>query len=230
MTAFPAIDELDEQTLFPAVPTDDPEVSLPAVPLNKPGEGLPPPPTSARDLRHYVKNGFSPHNTGTSVSSIASPLSPTKLSAVDRNPPHHRPSSTPIPPLANGIGHLDSPPERSPIITPRRELPSPPTAPASSSHPNPNYSTKTPLKRISSGGLKFKPDLPVTSTIYPRLLKEYRSAGRKILLLDIRTRAEFDLEHIKWDEIVCLEPSILTRDKYVMFSPPLLHGLSINLV
>lgn len=210
MTAFPTIDELDEQISFPAVPTEEPRNTLPNVPLSKPGESLPPPPSSARDLRSFVTNNFSPHNTGASSSSITSP---TRLSTIDRNPPHHRPSSTPIPPLANGIGHLDSPPERSPITSQRRELPSPPVA-STSSHQNYNYSTKTPIKHASSGGSKSKTDLPVTSTIYPKLLKDYCSAGRKILLLDIRTRAEFDMERIKGDEIVCLEPSILTRDKY----------------
>ncbi|GJJ11320.1 hypothetical protein Clacol_005552 [Clathrus columnatus] len=211
IAAFPTIDEMDEQTPFPTVPTDDPGVTLPSVPSNRPGDGLPPPPSSARDLKPYANHGFAVHNTGSSSSSMISPLSPTKLSTIDRHPPHHRPSSTPIPPLSNGIGHPDSPPERSPITSPRRELPSPPVA-SPTSHSNPNYSTKTPLKHTPSESFKPKPDLPVTSTIYPKLLKEYRSTGRKILLLDIRTRAEFDTERIKWDEIVCLEPSILTRD------------------
>lgn len=66
-------------------------------------------------------------------------------------------------------------------------------------------------------GSGAKSDLPVTSTIHPHTLKEYRTRpGLKILLMDVRTRAEFDEERILGDEVVCLEPSVLTRDKCVL--------------
>lgn len=68
---------------------------------------------------------------------------------------------------------------------------------------------------INGSGAKF--DLPITNTIHPHTLKEYRTRpGLKILLIDVRTRVEFDEERILGDEVVCLEPSILTRDKCVL--------------
>ena len=91
---------------------------------------------------------------------------------------------------------------------------------------NPNFVTKTPMRNMNGSdssnhyinGSRAKFDLPVTSTIHPHTLKDYRSRpGLKILLLDVRTRAEFDEERISGGEVVCLEPSILTRDKCVFF-------------
>jgi ubiquitin carboxyl-terminal hydrolase 8 len=39
--------------------------------------------------------------------------------------------------------------------------------------------------------------------------------GYKVLVLDVRNREEFDREHIKADAIVCIEPSVLLRERYV---------------
>lgn len=39
--------------------------------------------------------------------------------------------------------------------------------------------------------------------------------GYKVLLLDVRNREEFDGEHIKADAIVCIEPSVLLRERCV---------------
>lgn len=62
-------------------------------------------------------------------------------------------------------------------------------------------------------------DLPVTNTIFPKLLREYLGRGNDVtvLLLDVRTREEFTKEHIKGDAVVCLEPHVLLRDGYVSF-------------
>ena len=40
----------------------------------------------------------------------------------------------------------------------------------------------------------------------------------KVLLLDVRTREEFEREHIKTDTVVCIEPSILLRAEYVVYT------------
>ena len=42
----------------------------------------------------------------------------------------------------------------------------------------------------------------------------YRGGFRTpVLMLDVRTREEFEKERIKADAIVCIEPSVLLRDK-----------------
>lgn len=63
-----------------------------------------------------------------------------------------------------------------------------------------------------------RPDLPVTNTIFPGALHDYIEKSEiKVLLLDVRDRDEFEREHIKGDAVVCLEPSVLTRDGYDFF-------------
>jgi len=39
--------------------------------------------------------------------------------------------------------------------------------------------------------------------------------GYKVLILDVRAREEFEKEHIKASAVVCLEPLVLKREKYV---------------
>ncbi|KZT67329.1 cysteine proteinase [Daedalea quercina L-15889] len=55
-------------------------------------------------------------------------------------------------------------------------------------------------------------DVPVTTSLFPRTLMEYNKRPNfKVLLLDVRTREEFEREHIKTDTVVCIEPSVLLR-------------------
>lgn len=55
-------------------------------------------------------------------------------------------------------------------------------------------------------------DLPITSAIAPQKLNSLlETRGLNILLLDVRSREEFDRERINHDAIVCLEPVVLTR-------------------
>jgi ubiquitin carboxyl-terminal hydrolase 8 len=35
----------------------------------------------------------------------------------------------------------------------------------------------------------------------------------KVLVIDVRNRADFDKEHIKAPAIVCIEPTVLLREK-----------------
>ena len=235
--AFPSIDELNDQlSAFPSVPIEHPSSpTFPSVPTTKPGRGpLPPPPSSARGLRGPSSPSSSRHNTGANSSTVAAPFPPQSPfphpspSSADRRQPHQRPASTPIPPTNSDVSQPISPSERSPESKPSRDLPQIPTTPAVSPYENPNFVTKTPLRNVNGStssnrhvnGSGAKIDLPVTSTIYPHVLKDYLNRpGLKILLLDIRTRAEFDEERILGNEVVCLEPSILTRDKYVTSLP-----------
>lgn len=58
----------------------------------------------------------------------------------------------------------------------------------------------------------------MTNSIFPKMLHEFMYAhGYKVLVLDIRTREEFDREHMKADAIVCIEPSVLLRGTYVHY-------------
>lgn len=41
------------------------------------------------------------------------------------------------------------------------------------------------------------------------------NVGYEVLVLDVRTREEFEKEHMKASAIVCLEPLVLKREKYV---------------
>lgn len=58
-----------------------------------------------------------------------------------------------------------------------------------------------------------KAELPF-KTLFPNILHEWKyKPNFKVLLLDVRTRDEYEKEHIRADAVVCIEPSILMRDK-----------------
>jgi ubiquitin carboxyl-terminal hydrolase 8 len=62
--------------------------------------------------------------------------------------------------------------------------------------------------RVSSGELQVK------SLAEPREVHDYIYRHElKVLILDIRTREAFDNEHIRGDAVVCIEPSVLLRDR-----------------
>ncbi|OSX64490.1 hypothetical protein POSPLADRAFT_1065606 [Postia placenta MAD-698-R-SB12] len=57
------------------------------------------------------------------------------------------------------------------------------------------------------------PEIPVSTTLFPKALLDYnRRHNFKVLVLDVRTRGDFEKEHIKADAIVCIEPSVLLRN------------------
>jgi ubiquitin carboxyl-terminal hydrolase 8 len=68
--------------------------------------------------------------------------------------------------------------------------------------------------RSSGSPLAAPTELHVKSMAEPRELHDfmYRS-DLKVLIIDVRTREEFDREHIKGDAVVCIEPSVLLREK-----------------
>lgn len=82
-----------------------------------------------------------------------------------------------------------------------------------SSSPETRPDTATPKLR----GTLNLPGLPTTtSSIFPKALLEWIQIGYKILLLDARTRDQFEKERPLVEEIVCIEPSILMRPRSLL--------------
>lgn len=117
-----------------------------------------------------------------------------------------RPSSTPIPPTIDTFQSRPSSPMRSPLS---------PTVPRKPSNMALNMASSN-LQRspvIPSTPTAERAELPF-KTLYPKTLYEWRyKPNFKVLLLDVRTREDFEREHIKADAVVCIEPSILMRDR-----------------
>jgi ubiquitin carboxyl-terminal hydrolase 8 len=60
------------------------------------------------------------------------------------------------------------------------------------------------------------PKLPKSTVCTPKELHDYtHNIGYKVLILDVRSREDFEKEHIKASAIVCLEPLVVTRERYV---------------
>lgn len=56
--------------------------------------------------------------------------------------------------------------------------------------------------------------LPMTNQVEPKMLHELMyQPGYKVLFVDVRNREYFDREHIKADAVVCIEPSVLLRER-----------------
>lgn len=120
--------------------------------------------------------------------------------------PGPRPSSTPIPPTIDTFVSRPGSPVRPP--------PSP-AVPRKPSGLGLNVSVspfRSPVMQATPP-LAEKLDLPLTS-LFPKRLLELRDQNNfKLLLIDVRTREEFEREHIRADAVVCVEPSVLMRDK-----------------
>ncbi|KAH7922616.1 cysteine proteinase [Leucogyrophana mollusca] len=147
----------------------------------------------------------SSHWSSTSNEVRAEPLQPQSSAkpfpvlSIDPGP---RPSSTPITPTANSFMSRPASPARSPVIHPKPSIPGLAPSPLS----------PRPTNGISALAIPEKPSIPVSNTITPKLLYEYMyKPGLKTLVVDVRTRDEFEKEHIKADAVVCLEPSVLMR-------------------
>ncbi|EJC99956.1 cysteine proteinase [Fomitiporia mediterranea MF3/22] len=187
---FPSIDELDEN-MGVALP------QLPSVPTNKPGTAANfPPPASPSVIQRF-------------------PSLPLDLD------PGPRPASTPIPPTMNVL--QSRPPSPTRAAAHQRSSPLSPTIPpkpvsltmtGSSSSTRNSPSRSSPMHTGDSSSRSKGIELPVTNTIFPKVLHEYLGRGNdvKVLLLDVRTRDEFAKGHIRSDAVVCLEPHVLLRD------------------
>lgn len=96
-----------------------------------------------------------------------------------------RPSSTPITPVVDHFASRPASPAKRPLGI--RGSGSP---------------------RVSSA------ELHVKSLAGPREVHDYiYQYELKVLMLDVRTREAFDHEHIRGDAVVCIEPSVLLRDR-----------------
>ncbi|KAJ7251294.1 ubiquitin carboxyl-terminal hydrolase 4 [Mycena rebaudengoi] len=100
--------------------------------------------------------------------------------------PIERPSSTPVTPTLNSFVSRPGSPTK----------PSVPLKPSGLS----SHATNTP-----------KPPLPNSGTAFPKDLLAYLQ-NYKVLLLDVRNRADFDKAHIKVEAVVCVEPVVLARN------------------
>ncbi|KAJ7809041.1 ubiquitin carboxyl-terminal hydrolase 4 [Mycena olivaceomarginata] len=68
----------------------------------------------------------------------------------------------------------------------------------------------SPTKPKPSGLSTAKAPLPNSGTAFPKELQTYLR-DYKVLLLDVRNRADFDKAHIRTEAVVCVEPIILGR-------------------
>jgi ubiquitin carboxyl-terminal hydrolase 8 len=168
---------------------DPDEVLFPSVPRHDPGQ-KPTPPTNGRETPTAKKP------------SIGVPIKPLHSSLYDHE---QRPASTPPIPInsvrMNGFSH--SPPSPKHTRYP------------SGSPLNPSYHSPNTNGNADSGSPEGGSgvDIPITNSITPRRLFELLESRLNILLLDVRTREQFDQERINHDAIVCLEPSVLQREK-----------------
>ncbi|KAI0769213.1 hypothetical protein BC629DRAFT_1534568 [Irpex lacteus] len=119
------------------------------------------------------------------------PLQPAKPFPVRAIDPGPRPSSTPIPSVDNFNSRPGSP-TKSPLVPKKSNLAL-------------NGATRSPLiPQITP---------PIPHTLYPETLHSLQGRSNfQVLVLDVRTREDFEREHIKADAVVCIEPSVLFRE------------------
>ncbi|KAJ7066422.1 ubiquitin carboxyl-terminal hydrolase 4 [Mycena amicta] len=70
--------------------------------------------------------------------------------------------------------------------------------------------SKPPIPHKPSNLSSGKPPLPTNGSVFPKDLQIYLR-DYKVLLLDVRNRADFDKAHIKLEAVVCVEPVVLAR-------------------
>ncbi|KAL4251575.1 hypothetical protein ABKN59_006688 [Abortiporus biennis] len=165
------------------------------------GLHLPSIPTGTSTGSRSSKHSISPHRAE------GPPIYAPKAFPVLPLDPGPRPSSTPIPPTIDTfVSRPGSPATRSPLS---------PTVPRKPSALGLNKQTsRSPL--IPSGSITpnmEKRELSFTS-LFPKTLHECMNKQNfKVLVIDVRTREEFEKEHLKADAIVCIEPSVLLRER-----------------
>ncbi|KAH9944957.1 cysteine proteinase [Epithele typhae] len=117
-----------------------------------------------------------------------------------------RPSSTPIPPTIDAFQSRPSSPMRIPMspTVPRKPSNLSLNSASSSYQRSPIIAPMTPTSE--------KAELPF-KTLFPKILHEWKHKPKfQVLVIDVRTREEFEREHIKAEAVVCIEPSILMRE------------------
>ncbi|KAH9479240.1 Ubiquitin carboxyl-terminal hydrolase 4 [Psilocybe cubensis] len=225
--AFPSIDELDEDPAFNSA-----LATLPSVPSGLPGAGASGSPksntststsTSAYANLPAVPSLPSKPSKEFRNSSSNEPTSPSPLAAF-RNftVPIERPSSTPISPTAV-FAMSSRPPSPSggggsgggggggyPMVNNRSTAPHRPSGLSNGISSTSTNGTPT-TNASGSGSGKPRTPIPVRNTAFPRELQMYLQ-DHNVLVVDVRTREEFDREHIRANAVVCVEPSVLMRD------------------
>ncbi|KAG8768252.1 ubiquitin-specific protease doa4 [Ceratobasidium sp. 428] len=195
--AFPSLDELEAGF-------DDVESRLmgASVPTSAPGTtkatssvGPPPAPPS-------IGFGFAqgPNGTGgnQSVSPIPRPF-PNVRPDLDSAP---RPASTPATNINGG---------RPGVAFGSAKGAKPPTTTTTTVAPN-GASSKPQREGSMGAGTKMpKPDLPITNIVSARTLKAYLATALTILVLDVRSRDQFDARRMPVEDSVCIEPIVLNR-------------------
>ncbi|KAG8951882.1 ubiquitin-specific protease doa4 [Tulasnella sp. 424] len=193
-SSFPTIEDLDSQ--FSQISVNGlpslPETTLPifpSVPTTLPGAKAsqvvsPPPSNDFERLRGMAKSSDLSGPNGT-----PGPTSPPHTGV----PTRHRTGSQSQSIRAQLSGGSSS------------KVPSP----LSSSYTSAQTVTSPPPSNVK------KPDLKPTNSIQPKLLRSYLdpniNGGLRVLLLDVRSREMFEKERIDHEDIVCIEPTILTR-------------------
>jgi hypothetical protein len=116
-------------------------------------------------------------------------------------------SQSPVPrPFPNAIPDLEGTPR--PASTPAngaRPGIAFGSAKSQSPHPAPTAQTEHKSDKLP------KPDLPITSMITAKTLKGYLATALQILVLDVRSRDEYESRRLPVDNVVCIEPIVLGR-------------------
>ncbi|KAG8958513.1 ubiquitin-specific protease doa4 [Tulasnella sp. 419] len=224
---FPTIEVLDSQYQLEEVAPTQIIPIFPSVPTNKPGTGGPPSSWKDTSSPGAIINGR-PHSSSlnglpsangtalgrpssSSVSTTSKHISSNSISGSasfmasngtggSSSSGTHRPSS------GASVGSTTSQPTSTKTSSARTPLPSTPSyAVAPPPKPTPSYAVAPPSK----------PDIPHTQAMDPsmvlRLLDTKTNGGIRVLLLDVRTKDDYDRERIA-GRSVCLEPSVLMRN------------------
>ena len=137
-----------------------------------------------------------------------------------QHPPLHAIPNDTSQPIPISIPTKSSP--ALPFHTTQRPSTTPPTHNILMGSRPPPPTTRLPSSRtIPRGpskqtGKQELPKLPKSSVCTPKELYDYmHNADYGVLILDVRPREEFERERIKASAIVCLEPMVLKREKYV---------------
>lgn len=182
---FPSIDELDEMDGLKITMPPTSSVASSAVK-----------PTTTGSSRHSHGHAQDRSPARQDLQSPITPVKPFPILPMEIAP---RPSSTPIPTIDSFNSRPASPRDRSPLS---------PTVPHKPSNLSLNAASRSPLiPQVTPE----KRELP--TAFFPHTLHEYLREGRSALILDVRSRDEFEKGHIRADAVVCIEPSVLLRDR-----------------
>lgn len=105
-------------------------------------------------------------------------------------------------------------PSSTPITPTNHNFSSRPPSPNKSTVPQKPSGLSNGVTVMAGGPQKPTSVIPTKNTAFPKDLLGY-IRDHNVLVIDVRNRADFDREHIKANAIVCIEPSVLMREKYV---------------